>query len=64
MTQWAELSERGAGWGLSFVVGVYRLLGRTVCRAVIAPIALYFYVTAGERQRASLDYLTDRKSVV
>lgn len=58
MAQWAELNERGASWGLHVVVGIYKLLGRTVCRAVLAPVAVYFYMTAGPRRAASLDYLT------
>jgi predicted LPLAT superfamily acyltransferase len=55
---WSEVGERGAVWGLYFVVGVYRLLGRTVCRIVLAPIVTYFYLTGGDQRRASRDYLT------
>jgi predicted LPLAT superfamily acyltransferase len=57
---WASLRERGAYWGLRFCALAYRLLGRRGCRAVLAPIALYFYlVVAGSEQRqASLAFLT------
>ena len=56
-THWAHLAERGLYWGLRFSALAYRLLGRRGCTAVLAPVVLYFYLTAGERRRASLDFL-------
>jgi predicted LPLAT superfamily acyltransferase len=55
--EWSELRERGATWGLQFVVVVYKVLGRTACRVVLAPITLYFYLAGAAQRRASLDYL-------
>lgn len=55
--RWAEVGERGAYWSIFFVAAVYRLLGRTVCRAVLAPVAAYIYLTGGAQRRASHDYL-------
>jgi predicted LPLAT superfamily acyltransferase len=57
-THWAALAERGLYWGLQISAWVYRLLGRRGCMAVLAPVVFYFYLTAGERRRASLDFLT------
>jgi predicted LPLAT superfamily acyltransferase len=59
-SHWASLGERGAYWGLRVCTLAYRLLGRRGCRAVLAPIVLYFYVVvAGAEQRqASLTFLT------
>jgi predicted LPLAT superfamily acyltransferase len=54
---WADLGERGALWGLGFVAGAYRLLGRRVCAWVMAPIVLYFFLTGTEQRRASRGYL-------
>ncbi len=54
---WAQLRERGAFWGLRFIAAAYRLLGRGGCRAVMAPIVFYFYVTGETQRRASLDFL-------
>ncbi|MBI1359088.1 MAG: lipid A biosynthesis acyltransferase [Alphaproteobacteria bacterium] len=54
---WAEVRERGAYWGIFFVASVYRLLGRTMSRAVLVPVATYFYLTGGAQRRASSDYL-------
>jgi predicted LPLAT superfamily acyltransferase len=56
-THWAGLAERGLYWGLRTSAWAYRLLGRRGCMAVVAPVVLYFYLTAGERRRASLDFL-------
>ncbi|MBI3446424.1 MAG: glycosyltransferase family 2 protein [Magnetospirillum sp.] len=56
-SHWAGLGERGALWGLAFVAGSYRLLGRRACTWVMAPIVLYFFLTGGEQRRASRSYL-------
>jgi len=56
-SRWASLSERGTYWGLCFLAVAYRLLGRRGCMAVMAPIVFYFYVTSGERRRASRAFL-------
>ncbi|MDZ4759877.1 MAG: lipid A biosynthesis acyltransferase [Alphaproteobacteria bacterium] len=54
---WSSVGERGGLWGLYLVVGVYKALGRTVCRIVLAPVVTYFYLTGGSQRRASRDYL-------
>ncbi|MBX3479409.1 MAG: hypothetical protein KF842_03345 [Caulobacter sp.] len=41
---------------------VYRLLGRTVSMALIAPLVVYFYVTGGRQRRASLAWLRRAKA--
>ncbi len=55
--RWFELGERGAYWGLSFAGAVYRVLGRTVCRIVLTPAVIYFYLTGHTQRRASSEYL-------
>lgn len=57
-THWAWLAERGTGWGLRFCFACYRLLGRTGCRIVLAPIVLYFYLTGREQRQASRQFLS------
>jgi predicted LPLAT superfamily acyltransferase len=54
---WARLGERGLYWGLALSGLVLRLLGRRGCLALLTPVVLYFYATAGDRRRASLDFL-------
>jgi predicted LPLAT superfamily acyltransferase len=56
-THWAGLAERGLYWGLKASALAYRLLGRRGCMAILSIVVLYFYVTAGERRRASLAFL-------
>jgi predicted LPLAT superfamily acyltransferase len=56
-THWARLGERGLYWGISLSALALRLLGRRGCMALLAPVVLYFYLTAGERRRASLAFL-------
>lgn len=54
---WAEQSERGDAWGPALMGFVYRVLGRTICLIVMAPVIFYFYVTGARQRRASLNYL-------
>jgi predicted LPLAT superfamily acyltransferase len=53
----ATTIERGSYHLIRFVATVYRLLGRQVCLAILAPVVTYFYVTGAGPRRASLDYL-------
>lgn len=54
---WATTAERGAFAGLWTLAVIYRLLGRTLCVAVMAPVVFYFYLTGRSQREASLDYL-------
>jgi predicted LPLAT superfamily acyltransferase len=56
-THWASLGELGVYFGIRFCVAAYRLIGRRGCIVVMAPIVAYFYVTAGDRRRASRQFL-------
>ena len=56
-THWAGFGERGMYWGLQASAWAYRLLGRRGCMTLLAPVVLYFYLTGGNRRRASLDFL-------
>ena len=56
-THWAGFGERGMYWGLQGSAWAYRLLGRRGCMTMLAPVVLYFYLTGGNRRRASLDFL-------
>ncbi len=56
-SHWAGLGERGALWGLQFIAGAYRLLGRRACGWVMAPIVAYFFLTGAEQRQASRVYL-------
>jgi predicted LPLAT superfamily acyltransferase len=54
---WSALAERGLYWGLRICALAYRLLGRRACMAILSLVVLYFYASAGERRRASLEFL-------
>jgi predicted LPLAT superfamily acyltransferase len=49
--------ERGVYLGLLFCAATYRLLGRRICRWLLAPVACYFYLTGSEQRRASMQFL-------
>ncbi len=51
------MMERGVYLGLLFCANAYRLLGRSACLVVLAPIVFYFYCTGFEQRRASRDFL-------
>ncbi len=55
--KWSDMKERGVWGGVLFVATIYRILGRTACMAVMAPVVAYFYVTGPAQRRAALDYL-------
>ncbi len=56
-TQWSAMKERGTSWGLHVLAGIYRLLGRSICLAVMTPVVIYFFATGREQREASRDYL-------
>lgn len=56
-TRWSAMKERGASWGLHLLAAIYRLLGRSVCLAVMTPVVFFFFVTGREQRQGSRDYL-------
>ncbi|WGM40543.1 hypothetical protein AMEJIAPC_03488 [Caulobacter sp. NIBR1757] len=59
---WANTAERGAFAGLWLVATVYRLLGRRLAMALLAPIVCYFYITGKRQREASLAWLRRAKA--
>lgn len=55
--QWTAFAERGSRLGIRVMAGIYRVLGRKVCRWMLAPVAAYFAATDRATRRASRDYL-------
>jgi len=56
-TGWA-LAERGSRSAIRVGATLQRLLGRRGMRALLGPIALYFWLLAPDARRASRDYLS------
>ena len=57
MKLWTAKAERGSAWLMELIVWLARHGGRTLCRALLYPITLYFVLTDGTARRASLDFL-------
>ena len=55
--QWIERPEGGTAFGYRLIVGIARFFGRSVARAFLYPITLYFVIRRGPERRASRDYL-------
>ena len=54
---WSAMAERGLYWGLRICAAALRLLGRRGSMVVVAPVALYFFLTGTEQRRASRAFL-------
>jgi len=55
---WSNIAERGSILGVMALATCYRLLGRTLCTTIGAPVVLYFYFTGSTQRRASKEFLT------
>lgn len=56
-TLWSNLEERGTLYGLWLLAMCYRLLGRSICLVIGAPVVLYFYLTGSVQRHASQAFL-------
>jgi predicted LPLAT superfamily acyltransferase len=56
-THWSQLAERGLFFGLRGLAAIYRLAGRRLCLAALAPIVGFFYLTSPVQRAASRDFL-------
>lgn len=57
-THWARIEERGVFAGLSFMLWVYRVLGRRCFSLLLYPVITYFFIAGGDARRASRDFLS------
>ena len=55
---WSEMKERGGIWGISFLLWVYKVLGRKSFDICLIPVTAYFYMTNSQRREASLQFLS------
>ncbi len=58
MRLWKAKAERGSAWLIGVMAWLARTVGRPCCRALILPIALYFFATDGVGRRASAEFLS------
>lgn len=54
---WFDTPERGTILGLIILATAYRLLGRTICSILGAPVVLYFFLTGSNQRRVSREFL-------
>ncbi len=54
---WLDVRERGAVWGIRFVVWLCTVFGRGLGRAVLVPICAYYVLSHRTARRASREYL-------
>jgi len=54
---WADLAERGSAYAIPVGASLLRLLGPRLARALLLPVAAYFWLAAPTIRRGSRDYL-------
>ena len=55
--RWTDKAERGSAWLIRLIVWLARVGGRSLCRALLYPIVLYFVLTDRTARRASAEFL-------
>lgn len=55
---WQDKAERGSDFAIRLIGWLARRVGRRVCRVLLVPIVLYFFVTDDTARRASREFLT------
>ena len=59
---WSSMTERGSYWGIKLIAESYRLGGHWLCRAIMYPVIVYFYLTGTTARSASKQFLTHVKA--
>ncbi|WP_300379129.1 lipid A biosynthesis acyltransferase [Henriciella sp.] len=57
MESWSKQAERGTYSGILLSAWIYKLLGRRITLALLAPVVGFFYLSGHKQRRASRDYL-------
>ena len=57
MKHWTHKRERGSAWLIHIVVWLARRIGRSMCRALLYPIVMYFLFTDSVARQASTEFL-------
>jgi predicted LPLAT superfamily acyltransferase len=57
MKPWIDKAERGSVWLIRLIAWLARSAGRSLCRALLYPIVLYFVLTDRMARRASAEFL-------
>ena len=57
MKHWTDKGERGSAWLIHVVVWLARRAGRSVCRGLLYPIVIYFFLTDSVARQSSAEFL-------
>lgn len=55
---WSTMQERGNYWGIKLLAQSYRLGGHWLCRAIMYPVIVYFFLTGKASRQASIEFLS------
>lgn len=55
--QWFQLQERGSLFWFRFILGFHRIFGPRLCKLLLYPVVLYFFLTGSAARAASQQYL-------
>ncbi|QFU24827.1 glycosyltransferase family 2 protein [Shewanella eurypsychrophilus] len=61
-SHWSGMAERGNYWGIKFLAASYKLGGHWLCRLIMYPVILYFFLTGRTAREASKGFLTKVKA--
>lgn len=61
-SHWSSIGERGSYWGIKLLASSYKLGGHWLCRAIMYPVILYFFLTGRNARKASLEFLNRVKA--
>ena len=59
---WSSMTERGSYWGIKLIAESYRFGGHWLCRAIMYPVIVYFFLTGTTARAASTQFLTQVKA--
>ena len=61
-SHWSSIGERGSYLGIKLLASSYKLGGHWLCRAIMYPVILYFFLTGRNARKASLEFLNRVKA--
>ncbi|BAJ04068.1 glycosyltransferase family 2 protein [Shewanella violacea] len=61
-SHWSSIGERGSYWGIKLLASCYKFGGHWLCRAIMYPVILYFFLTGHNARKASLEFLNRVKA--
>lgn len=57
MSHWSTIAESGTVLGMRFLLGIYKIFGRTIFRLILLPVMLYYFLLRHDARHASQAYI-------